>query len=115
MPPKSIKTFQSERRIFERSNYKGVFAGSLAQAEQIYKRDSDSIDLVLCDMILPDSDGIKIIKKLNKIKPIKKVIFTSGYLDDQSCWKEIYKNNIPFIHKPFNMNALLRVISETLG
>ena len=63
---------------------------------------------------MPDCNGIKIIKKLNKIKPIKKVIYTSGYLDDQSRWKEIQKNKIPFIHKPFSMNELLEIISETL-
>ncbi|MBU2530276.1 MAG: response regulator [Elusimicrobia bacterium] len=100
--------------VFERSNYKGFFAGTLAQAEKIYKQYADEIDLVLCDIVLPDGDGTELIKKLNKIKPIRKLIFTSGYIDVQSRWKEIQEEKIPFIHKPFNILELLKLLSETL-
>ncbi|MEA3306288.1 MAG: response regulator, partial [Elusimicrobiota bacterium] len=67
-----------------------------------------------CDMILPDSDGIKIIKELNTIEPVKRIIYSSGYLDEQSRWKEIQKDKIPFVQKPFSMNKLMKVIAKSL-
>ena len=100
--------------MLRKTNYKIIFARDVKTAVEIYKRNYKNIDLVLCDMVLPDGNGLEVIKKLNKIKPVKKVIYTSGYLDIGSRWKEIQENNIPFIHKPFHMEELLKIIKDTL-
>ncbi|MFC2048592.1 PAS domain S-box protein [Elusimicrobiota bacterium] len=102
------------RRIFRRNNYEGFFAGSITEAEEIYKKNSEKIDLVLSDMVLPDGTGIELVERLNRIKSVKKVIYSSGYLDDQSRWEEIQKNNIPFIQKPYIVKDLLDIIHDIL-
>jgi PAS domain S-box-containing protein len=101
-------------RMLKKTNYRILFAVNMAEAVKIYKKNAEKIDLVLCDMVLPDGNGLDVIKKLNKIKPVKKVIYTSGYLDIQTRWAEIEENNIPFIHKPFHMVELLKIIGDTL-
>ena len=68
------------RRILEDKNFKVVFAESVAESEALYLKDPESIDLVLCDAVLPDGHGTKAIEKLNKINRSQKSYFSADIL-----------------------------------
>ncbi len=101
-------------RILTIKNYKSSIAGSVKEAVEIYKREKGDFDLVFSDMVLPDGTGLDALKELNKIKPLKKILLSSGHLDDKSGWEEINKKEIPFISKPYDMQGLAEKIAEVL-
>ncbi len=102
-------------RILTIKNYKPTIAGSVKEAIEIYKKAKGDFDLVFSDIMLPDGTGLDALKELNKIKPVKKVLLSSGYLDDKSWWDDINKKEIPFIPKPYDMQRLAEKIAEVFS
>jgi DNA-binding NtrC family response regulator len=75
------------------------------------------VDLILTDIIMPDSDGIELVMALRRSRPGMKVIVMSGggrvraghYLDLARRLGAAY-----VIEKPFDAATLCRVIKEQL-
>jgi PAS domain S-box-containing protein len=103
------------KRMLLRKNYKPIIAGTVREAVEIYKNEKGEFDLVFSDMILPDGTGLDVIKQLNDIKPVKKILLSSGYLDDKSRWEDITQKEIPFIGKPYGVDSLTQKITEVLN
>jgi CheY-like chemotaxis protein len=101
-------------KILKRYNYQPIFASSMMEAEEVYSRSFRKIELVVCDMVLPDGNGFETIDKLNLIHPIKRLVFASGYLDDISRLDEIKARQIPFLHKPFSTTTFIKTINQAL-
>lgn len=76
-------------------------------------------DLVFTDVIMPRMNGIELIKKIRKINPDIKVIFTSGFFGikelRQELNKEVSKYKYPTIAKPFKLSSLLRTVDDYLN
>jgi CheY-like chemotaxis protein len=78
---------------------------------------SDSTDLVITDLIMPEEDGLKVIIKLRELKPAIKIIAISGggkagpgsYLN---LAKALGADAI--FSKPFSVNDLILKIEELL-
>jgi PAS domain S-box-containing protein len=100
------------KRMLILKNYEPILAKTVKEAIEIYKREKGDFALVFSDMILPDGTGFDVIDALNKINPIKKILLSSGYLDDKSKWEEINQKSMPFIQKPYDMNELAEKIDE---
>jgi CheY-like chemotaxis protein len=88
--------------------------------EAIEKVKEADFDLIICDVRMPEMDGIETIKqirayleKANK-KPIPEVLIT-GYADIEKYQKAMDLKVADYIYKPFDTNEFLRVIKKTLG
>jgi PAS domain S-box-containing protein len=103
------------KKMLKIKNYRPFLAKTLKEAIEIYKKEKGDFALVFSDMILPDGTGLEVLVELNKIKPIKKALLSSGYLDDKSKWEELSQKGIPFIQKPYGMNELAEKIAEVLS
>ncbi len=68
----------------------------------------DSYDLLLCDVDLPDGDGISLARDLLKIKPALIVIIVSG--DPQNLDRAREAGLAACLHKPFKMDDLRALI-----
>ena len=70
------------------------------------KKNPNSFDCLIIDLILPSIDGLTIIQKLNEIDKDKKIVVLSGY-KDQRVFKSISKYNIDYyMLKPFSLENL---------
>ena len=67
---------------------------------------SKSVDLVLMDIYLRESNGIEATAKIKKIKPHLPIIFLSAFMDEESITKAIEVNPEAYLMKPFNRNEL---------
>jgi CheY-like chemotaxis protein len=101
-------------KILKNNNYVVSEAKDIDGAVKKYKENEGNYDLIFSDMILPGGDGLELFRKLKKIKPPRKVLFTSGYLDGESRWDEIKAKKIPFIGKPYGVRDLLEKIQQIL-
>lgn len=92
-----------------------VFLGSGGnEAIEIYRENSNKIDLVILDMIMPGMSGGETYKVLKSINPDIKVILSSGYnIGGEAA--EIMKHGFnDFIQKPFTMIKLSHKIRNIL-
>ena len=84
------------------------------EAVHIWKRERDTIDLLLTDVIMPGSDGRKLCRLLRQERPDIPVLFMSGY-DDKMMNRHAELGDMPdFIPKPFTAQKLTVKVREVL-
>ncbi|GAJ22162.1 unnamed protein product, partial [marine sediment metagenome] len=84
------------------------------EAIEIYKKNQDKIDMVILDMIMPDTGGGEAYDTLKKINPDIKVLLSSGYSINGEATEIMERGCSGFIQKPFNMKELAQKTREVL-
>jgi CheY-like chemotaxis protein len=64
--------------ILKHCGYRVLRAEDAATAKKLFSRYSDQIDLLLCDAVLPDENGMSLADTLRRRCPTLKLIFASG-------------------------------------
>ncbi len=67
-------------------------------------------DLVLCDIKMPQMDGLEVLEKILEIKPETTVVMISGHGNIDTAVEAIKKGAFDFIVKPLDLNRLLITI-----
>jgi two-component system cell cycle sensor histidine kinase/response regulator CckA len=94
--------------------YKVFLASGGNEAIEIYRENSNKIDLVILDLIMPGVSGGETYKVLKSINPDIKVMLSSGYNVSAEA-AEIMKQGVnDFIQKPFTMTTLSQKIRNIL-
>ena len=70
-------------------------------AKAIRLAEQDEFDLVLCDLYMPESDGIQVLEVLTKSKPNLPVIMLSAYGTIDRAVAAMKAGAFDFIEKPF--------------
>lgn len=84
---------------------------TLAEAKRLIEK--QSFDLVLCDLRLPDGDGIDLLRWLEKDRSHSlPVIVMTGYAEIQTAVQSIKLGASDYISKPINPQELLLKIQE---
>ena len=94
----------------------GVILAAQAQ-EAIQKAseyDEQAIQLMITDVVMPGMSGRELKDHLISLRPKMKVIFMSGYTDDDIIRHGILKKEMHFIQKPFSMEALAQKVRMVL-
>jgi len=100
--------------IFERSSFEIMTAGTGGKAIKLVQE--SFIDLILCDLKLPDISGLEVLKKAKEKQPGVKAVLTTGYYDPLNSQKEDHTRFIDkFIPKPWDIMNLKREIQSLLG
>ena len=87
-------------------------ASSVANAQKVIA--AEKVDLILSDLLLPDRDGIDLLKWLTaKATPVPLIIMT-GYADIQSAVQAIKLGAKDYVAKPVNPDELLKKMKEAL-
>ena len=78
----------------------------------VYEQNKDSIDLILSDVVMPGMSGVDLMKSVQEINPQQKILFMSGYTDEEIVQSGMIKRGIRFMQKPFSPDLLLRMLNE---
>jgi signal transduction histidine kinase len=92
--------------------YKIISAKDGNEALKIFGEKSDSINLVISDIIMPEINGVQLAKEILKIKPKTSFLFMSGYTDGAIKNLNLNEAGIPFIQKPFTAKALAEAVKR---
>jgi len=103
------------RRLLQKQGYEVVEAVNGNEAWQLCEEQGLSFDLVLTDVVMPGMSGPRLIDKLRESRPDIKVIYMSGYVDEELEQDAVGQPNTCFIQKPFSVGALLDLIQNLLG
>ena len=123
MPNKNILIVDDEpdllellRDVLEMHGYTTQTAGSEIEALELWEKNSEQIDLLITDLVLPKgTTGVVLAGKLQARKPGLKTIYTSGH--DRGFVSEKY--SLPaearFLKKPFSPDALARAVETSFN
>ena len=101
--------------LLEELGYTVLSALSGQQALEVFKKNSDTIDLVIMDMIMPGMGGGETFDRLRNINPNVKVLLSSGYSVNGQATKILRRGCNGFIQKPFTLNQLAEKIGKITG
>ena len=76
--------------------------------------DKEKFDVVLCDIKMPEMDGIEVLQKLMERGPETPVIMISGHGNIDTAVDAIKKGAYDFIEKPLDLNRLLVTIRNAI-
>ena len=102
------------QRSLTASGYQVFTAASPAQAEELFEKHGDRIDLLVTDVVMPGSSGRQLYECLASKAPELKVLYMSGYTDNAILHHGVLAEGIAFMEKPFDSNVLLRKVREVL-
>ncbi len=98
--------------VLESKGYKVLAITNPVYALDIFKEISDTIDLVISDIIMPLVNGRELIRHFKLIKPSVRILAISGYEAGTIDKKD--KDINAFIRKPFEGLYLLSVVRRVL-
>jgi len=102
------------KNMLQALGFKVLTAEDGRKAVEVFKENSNKIDLVLLDMTMPRLSGKEAFYELRCLKPNLKVILSSGY-NEQDATSRFEGNGLAgFIQKPYNMRKLVEKIQEIL-
>lgn len=103
------------KKVLSIYGYKVLTARNGIQALNIYRKYSDSISLIILDLIMPEMNGQQFLSEIVRLYPDVKVVVASGqYIDDQDKKNLSIAAVKAFIDKPYSMNQILNAVRETL-
>jgi len=72
-------------------------------------------DILLCDLIMPEMDGMEVLTQAREIRPGLPVIMVTGHGNVAAAVTAVKKGASHFIEKPFDGQVLLDAISDALS
>jgi diguanylate cyclase (GGDEF)-like protein len=104
---------QKFRREIREQRYSFRFASNgLAALEEL--RSSNSIDMVLTDIRMPDMDGLTLLEKLNEFHIDTKAVVVSAFSDLRNIRMAMNRGAFDFLTKPIDLADLELTIEKTL-
>jgi len=101
-------------RILRGQGYKVIAKENGEQGLDYFKQNADSIHMVLTDIIMPLMSGLSFARAARHIKPDIKILFMSGYSEDQQPELHESGEGRNYIQKPFTVAVLCSRIREIL-
>lgn len=105
-------------RTLKRSGYRCLVAGSAEEALHVSSEVEEPIDLLILDIMLPDSWGTRLVQDIQAQHPYARVILTSGHTADDpvlAAGVQARDPEIPFLNKPFSPEELVETARSLLG
>jgi len=102
------------KRILSRAGYTVLAAANGREALQTYGTKSQTISLIVLDLIMPEMDGKQCLRELLRINPGAKVLVASGFSAEGSTKEALEGGARGFVGKPYDMGQLLQTVRKAL-
>ena len=97
-----------------RLGYQVLEAENGIEGLEIIEKHSGKIPLVMTDVVMPQMGGPELAEKIIQRYPEIRLVFISGYTDQEIISRRINGKKIDFIQKPFSLNEFSRKIRTIL-
>jgi len=101
-------------RALDRKGYQVITAASKAEALQLGQSERPA-DLVLCDLRLPDGDGIDFMTEFKRVNPSTMFVVLTGFGTIDAAVRATKGGAEHFITKPFELDEVLNLVDKTLS
>jgi two-component system cell cycle sensor histidine kinase/response regulator CckA len=101
-------------RVLRSQGYNVLEAQDGQEALRVSAHQTDPIHLLLADVVMPGISGKVLADQLTQTRPDLKVLFMSGYTDEEIVQHGVLEPGIVLLQKPFNPMALARKVRQVL-
>jgi CheY-like chemotaxis protein len=100
--------------MLEELGFETLTAASGEEALALFRREGDTIGVVLLDQVMPGMDGVTVFRELRTIRPDIKVLLASGFSQQEVSerFKGLGLNG--FLPKPYSLKNLTAELSRVL-
>ena len=102
------------RAMLKRQGYRVFDFGSGAEALAFLRGDSEQIDLLISDIVMPHLGGLDLAREAQTLRPGVRLLLMSGYTETSVSAHGLISAGTVFIHKPFTAAALREKVGEAL-
>jgi PAS domain S-box-containing protein len=89
------------RRVLEREGYAVLSAANGTEAIRLAEGHRGTIDVLVTDIVMPGLNGRELHALLDATLGGVRVLFMSGYTDDDFIRRGLLRHDLPFLEKPF--------------
>jgi PAS domain S-box-containing protein len=100
--------------ILKRHGYQVLTASDGIEAVEIFRHRRKEINLVILDLSMPRLSGPETLRELRKIDPSVRVLFSSGYSNDEAGYHVDRDGVLGFVAKPYRPTDLARQVRAAL-
>jgi signal transduction histidine kinase len=101
-------------RVLKSRGYDVLSAENGGDALQLASDADLSVDLVLTDIVMPAMSGRELVEALQTDRPDLRVLYMSGYTDDEILRRGLNDPGMSFIQKPFTADNLAMLVRKVL-
>ena len=102
------------RRALEMHGFSVLEARTGAEALRVARAHPGPLDLLVTDVVMPDTGGRALADSVRAVRPAIKVLYMSGYTDDEVVRHGVEAATDTFLQKPFTLGSLARKVEEVL-
>lgn len=102
------------RKILRRQGYQVLEASNGNEALSVLAEQKGAVDLLLTDVMMPGMNGVELSHKAVEQWPGIRVLFVSGYTDENVLEGGQFPIGTAFLQKPFTLVGLLGKVREVL-
>ena len=106
-----VRTLACE--FLKAAGYQVLTAQDGEEALSIVQRLGKNVQVLLADVVMPKMGGRELAKRLERMVPDLKVVYMSGYLENNQEHAEALESQF-FLQKPFSKDSLVRQVSEAM-
>jgi adenylate cyclase len=104
---------QKFRQKIREHQYEFIFAVNGNDALDKLQQHPD-VDVMLCDINMPEMDGLTLLSKLKELSPLIKAVIVSAYGDMDNIRTAMNRGAFDFITKPVNFEDLELTVEKTI-
>jgi CheY-like chemotaxis protein len=94
------------KSYLQNKGYAVLDAADPSEATEIAEASRRSPELLITDVVLPQTSGVKLAQRLTGLYPKMKVLYVSGYTADAIVHHGGHGSDFVFLSKPFSLNTL---------
>jgi two-component system cell cycle sensor histidine kinase/response regulator CckA len=103
------------RRALEANGYCVLAAADGTEALTLAANHAGPIHVLLTDVVMPGIGGPELARRLSGLRPTLRVMYSSGYTDDETVRQGVRESGTAFLQKPFAPEELLQKVAEVLS
>ena len=100
--------------ILESQGWRVRVANGAEEAMAAIKAAARPPSLAVCDVLMPEVDGLALARRMRARIPGLNVMFISGHLTDMSWWPADLRDH-RFLAKPFDAGQLIAAVRDALA
>lgn len=104
---------ENVHKILAKNNYEVTQA--LSAKEALEKMAKDSFSLLISDIVMPEKNGLELLKLVKEQWPLTKVIIMTAYASTDTAMKAIRLGALDYIPKPFTPKEIRDTVEKALS
>jgi signal transduction histidine kinase/CheY-like chemotaxis protein len=102
------------QRSLQRAGYRVIAAANGVEALDRIDAHQGRIDILVTDIVMPGMGGRKLVEQIHTRGLSMRVLFMSGYTDDEVMRRGLLDSGCAFLAKPFGLDAFMIKVREVL-